>query len=219
VKPDQIARLLAQAIREGIYEPGASLIQEDLASRFQVSRSPIREALRMLSAEGLITMPPGGQGATVRMLTRDELTEIYDLRLLIEPSMAGAIVSRATPSQIDELRRLDEQMRTAADVGSWMRLNFSFHEYIYAIADRPHTTGIVTSLLGLSQPYSQHNIGHLGGREKATSEHTLMIAAISDHNESELSRLITEHLTGARTRLLDSMPEAQESDPLAILRR
>ncbi|RKT36082.1 DNA-binding GntR family transcriptional regulator [Microbacterium sp. AG1240] len=218
MKPDQIARLLAQAIREGLYAPGSSLIQEDLASRFRVSRSPIREALRMLSAEGLIIMPPGGQGATVRTLTRDELIEIYDLRLLIEPSLAKPIVARGTAAEVDALRRLDDQMAAATEVSAWMRLNFSFHELMYEMAGRPHTSGMVANLLSLSQPYSRHNIDKLGGREQATSEHALMVAAIETRDADELARLITDHLNHARTRLLDSLPPAEESDPLAILR-
>mgnify|MGYP003679302059 CR=1 FL=1 len=218
MKPDQIARLLTQAIREGLYQPGASLIQEDLASRFQVSRSPIREALRMLSAEGLVIMPPGGQGATVRTLTREELTEIYDLRLLLEPSLAAHIVVRASASEISSLRSLDEKMRSVSEVDAWMRINFSFHELLYEMAGRPHTSGIVTNLLGLSQPYSRHNIDKLGGREQATTEHAMMVESIETRDAGELARLITDHLQHARTRLLESLPQPQETDPLAILR-
>lgn len=218
MKPDQIARLLAQAIREGLYAPGASLIQEDLAQRFSVSRSPIREALRMLSAEGLVIMPPGGQGATVRMLTREELTEIYDLRLLIEPSLAVHIVERAVPSEISALQVLAEKMRNASDVEAWMRLNFAFHELLYRSAKRPHSSGVVINLLGLSQPYSRHNIDTLGGRETATDEHGVMVAAIEARDADALGRVMADHLHHARTRLLDSLPEPQEADPLAILR-
>ncbi len=220
MKPDQIARLLAQAIREGIYAPGASLIQEDLAHRFQVSRSPIREALRMLSAEGLVIMPPGGQGATVRMLTRAELEEIYDLRLLIEPSLARDIVERATVSQITELRELDAKMAGAADDDVWMRGNFAFHEMLYATADRPHTSQILTSLLGLSQPYSRQNISALGGREQATAEHGIMIERIEERDAAGLANVMTEHLQHAKSRLLESLVASVEAqvDPLAILR-
>lgn len=220
MKPDQIARLLAQAIREGIYEPGAALIQEDLAHRFQVSRSPIREALRMLSAEGLVIMPPSGQGATVRMLTRAELGEIYDLRLLLEPSLAAPIVASATSADVAQLKALDARMSEATEVDAWMRGNFSFHELLYRTADRPHTSQIIMSLLGLSQPYSRHNIGELGGREQATREHAVMITRIEQRDADGLAEVMTEHLRHARSRLLDSMPiEAEaEVDPLAILR-
>lgn len=218
MKPDQIARLLAQAIREGIYPPGAPLIQEDLAHRFQVSRSPIREALRMLSAEGLIIMPPGGQGATVRTLTRDELGEIYDLRLLVEPSLAPSIVERASGAQIDALSALDARMRTAGEVDTWMRDNFAFHELLYAAAGRPHTSQIVTNLLALSQPYSRQNIDALGGRREATEEHGVMIASIRDRDAEALGRVMADHLQHARARLLASMPVEAEADPLAILR-
>lgn len=218
MKPDQIARLLAQAIREGIYVPGASLIQEDLAHRFNVSRSPIREALRMLSAEGLVIMPPGGQGATVRMLTRAELEEIYDLRLMIEPSFAAPIVEHATPARVGELSALDERMAAASDIDAWMRGNFAFHELLYSTAERPHASQIVTGLLSLSQPYSRQNIGELGGRDQAAAEHGVMIERIKARDAPGLAQVMTEHLQHAKSRLLDRMPTEADSDPLAILR-
>lgn len=217
--PDQIAALLAQAIRERVFAPGAPLIQEDLALRFQVSRSPVREALRILAAQGVVTMPPGGAGATVRVLSLADLDELYDLRLVLEPEIAPHIVAGALPRHLASLRRHTDAMRSATDIGSWMRSNYTFHCELYAIADRPRTETVLRDLLSAVQPYSQQNVDQLGGRRQADDEHLAMIDATRSRDADALADLFRSHLTAARNRLHEEFAaRAVEEDPLSSLR-
>jgi len=219
VGPEVIAQRIALAIREKVIAPGAPLVQEDLARRFSVSRSPVREALRILATEGVIEMTPGG-GARVRLLNRAELDELYDLRLLIEPTITRDIVERMGPDQLRALESLADRMRETPDVEQWMRSNFEFHTRLHVAAGRPRTAEILEGLLAAVQPYSQENIDQLGGRAQADLEHREMIAAIRGHDHEALARLFTDHLLSAKVRVGQSLEaEERETDPLAALRR
>ncbi|MBS1906178.1 MAG: GntR family transcriptional regulator [Actinobacteria bacterium] len=218
MSPEAIAELIRRAVREKVFAPGTPLIQEDLAQRFGVSRSPVREALRILSSEGLVVMQPG-EGATVRALSRADLEEIYDLRLALEPLIARAVVAEARPRDLAALEKLEASMSAASSTDAWMRANFEFHRHMYAMMGRPRTETILDGLLSAVQPYSQENIEQLGGRQTADEEHRLMIASIRSDDHDELARLLTEHLRAARDRLAHAYEESEAPDPLSMLRR
>ncbi len=216
--PERIAALIGQAIREKVFAPGMPLIQEDLAKRFNVSRNPIREALKILAAEGVVSMPPGGAGATVRRLSNQDLEELYHLRLVLEPEIAPHIINGALKKHINALRSLAERMDAADEASSWMRLNYEFHTMLYEIADRPHTESILRGLFSSVQPYSQENIERLGGRPQASDEHHLMVQAIADGDSDCLAQLFVVHLESARERLVASFAEEKNLDPIFSLR-
>lgn len=218
IGPEVIAERIALAVREKVIAPGAPLIQEDLARRFAVSRSPVREALRILATEGIVEMLPGG-GARVRTLNRAELDELYDLRLLIEPTIAVDIVERIGPDQLAALDALADAMRDDTEIDRWMRRNFEFHVRLHASAGRPRTADLLHGLLAAVQPYSQENIDQLGGRTQADTEHRQMVDAIRARDPERLARLFVDHLQSAKTRVGEALAAGEpEVDPLAALR-
>ncbi|MDR6972870.1 DNA-binding GntR family transcriptional regulator [Leifsonia shinshuensis] len=192
-------------------------MQEDLAQRFGVSRSPVREALRILGTEGLVVIQPG-EGATVRRLSRADLEEIYDLRLALEPLIASAVISEARGRDIAQLASLVETMADTERLDQWMRANFEFHQRMYQITGLSRTEGILSGLLSAVQPYSQENIGQLGGRHAADSEHRGMIEAIRTGDQATLAALIIAHLQAARDRLAEAYEAVETPDPLRALR-
>lgn len=221
--PAQLSDMLREAIRERAIPPGGLLVQEDLARRFKVSRNPVREALRTLAAEGLVTLAPG-ERAYVRNLSLDDLREIYDLRLTIEPTIVPLIINNASPKDIDVLRRLASEMQTIPSTSSddlrlWLRLNFTFHQRLFNLVDRPHTALILTSLLGLTQPYSQQNVGLLGGRRAADDEHLGMVDAIGERDADKFTELVVSHMVAARDRVAAAMidaPDKREPENMLI---
>lgn len=219
MSPELIAERIAQAIREKLFAPGTPLVQEDLARRFNVSRSPIREALRILSTNGLVTMESGGR-ATVRTLGLADLQELYDLRIILEPLIAEPVIELSAARDIRRLEQLAKHMESTESTHEWMRSNFDFHSMMYELAGRPHTQDILQGLLASVQPYSEENIDRLGGRIQADDEHRGMITAIQNGDEAELSSLFRQHLISARSRLVTvhSVDDLDEADPLAALR-
>jgi hypothetical protein len=180
-------------------------------------------AARSLAAARLGRRPPErgvpGAGAKVAELRAEEVEELYNLRLAIEPDIAFPIIANARSKEVDELRRLTATMEAAGpNIGPWARANFRFHARLYDVADRPHTKRVLAGLLGLIQPYSLRNVHGLGGRADADREHTAMIAAIDARDPQALRALIHQHLATARDRLLESLSQRPAADPLAALR-
>lgn len=200
MKPEEIAELLRQAIREKALAPGSPLIQADLAAKFGVSRNPIREALRMLVADGLVEMTHG-DGAIVRKLGLSDLTEIYDMRVQLEPQLAPHIIGQARRVDILELRELARCMKDESQTAKWMQLNFDFHALLFELSNRPRTAEILLGLLNAVQPYSFENVDQLGGRQQASDEHFEMVQAIEDQEPVLLARIMQTHLESARQRL------------------
>lgn len=217
MSPEAIAELIRRAIREKVFTPGTPLVQEDLAQRFGVSRSPVREALRILGTEGLVVIQPG-EGATVRRLSRADLEEIYDLRLALEPLIAPAVIAEARGRDIARLRSLAETMTSTDDVDHWMRANFEFHQHLYQVTGLVRTETILSGLLSAVQPYSEENIGQLGGRQAAETEHQAMIDAIGSGDAAQLASLFVDHLRAARDRLAGVYESVETPDPLKMLR-
>ncbi len=217
MKPEDIADLLRQAIREKAIAPGSPLIQADLAEKFGVSRNPVREALRMLLTDGLVDMRPG-DGAVVRRLTLHDLEELYELRIMLEPSMARFIIDEVRPRDVDELQAVAEDVEAQGDIHQWMLKNYEFHSLLYRLANRPRTAAVLLSLLNAVQPYSYENVETLGGRNQASTEHFDMIDAIRNRNDGLLAETMSRHLASAKDRLVEKYRNSEKiEDPIEVM--
>lgn len=216
MQPEEMAQILRQGIREGLLRPGQPLVQEDLAKRFNVSRIPVREALRMLASDGLIISRPGG-GTAVKALSVVEVEELYDLRISIEPTLASAIVESARPADLkrwsDWVRDLDNETGQA-----WVKTNYKLHIDMYAVAERPHTYRIIASILDFTQQYSNLYMATSKRYSAANEEHRAMLLAIESRDVKRLAQLIREHLRTARTELVRLLQARPAEDVLTALR-
>jgi|tagenome__1003787_1003787.scaffolds.fasta_scaffold20911826_3 DNA-binding GntR family transcriptional regulator len=146
-KADDIALSLEEAIVTGEIAPGAILRQEKLSEQFGVSRTPIREALRRLSALGLVSFVPN-RGVRVRTLDRDDLREAFLVRAELESLATELAAPRITEEQLAELEATEIRFseltlalrrgeRDPGLTGEWMRANHAFHDVIYTAAKAP----------------------------------------------------------------------------------
>lgn len=211
MKPEEIATILRQAIRENTLAPGSALVQQDLAQKFGVSRNPIREALRMLVTDGLVDMHHG-DGATVRKLSLSDLNELYELRLQIEPQISQNLIQNVSRLDVLKLKELAAKMDEELEVGEWMKFNYEFHALMFAVAGGPRTESLLLNLLNAVQPYSYENIGHLGGKVQASSDHLEMIDAIEKKSVEKLTDLIRAHLQTAKEKLQSKFSNAHHED-------
>ncbi|GAA0450575.1 GntR family transcriptional regulator [Paractinoplanes deccanensis] len=199
---DLIADRVRSAIRRGDLLPGARLVQEKLAADLAVSRIPLREALHMLAAEGLLVSTPN-RGMVVAELGRDQLEELFDLRLQLEPGLAEQIVRGCRPRDADALADLAEQIHLkGADAAARAALNYQFHARVYELADRPLTTRFVDQLLHLVEPYSRQWVRSGRDLHRIDAEHRQMVDAIRAGNADALARVIVAHILGARDHVL-----------------
>ncbi len=112
---DEIAFRLEQGILEGEFQPGTHLLQDEICTRFGVSRTPVREALRILQAQNLVVVTPN-KGATVRVPTRSDLAEVYIIRADLEGFACALAAPNATPELLADLDAAQSIIETASDV-------------------------------------------------------------------------------------------------------
>ncbi len=149
-KADDIALVIEEAIVSGELEPGTVLRQEQLSDQFNVSRTPIREALRRLAALGLVSFVPN-RGVRVRTISREELHEAFMVRAELEALATGVAAQKTTSEDLGELEaaeqhfaRISKELRSREPgearrsiMGDWVRANHAFHDVIYRVADLP----------------------------------------------------------------------------------
>jgi len=136
---------IRRAILDGVLEPGARLRQEDLASVFDTSRIPVREALRALEYEGLVESEPH-RGFTVTSLNADEIDEIYELRIVLESHAVRLAVPLLTDADIAELTTLYDAMVAAEEPDPQLANRERFYLYLYSISGRPRLVGLIARL-------------------------------------------------------------------------
>ena len=157
-KADEIALLVEEAIVSGELAPGTVLRQEQLSAQYSVSRTPVREALRRLSALGLVSFEKN-RGFRVRTLSRHEMWEAFLLRAELESLITGISAEKITSDELAELDQAEKRFsrltralrarepgedRRALTV-DWMRANHGFHDVIYRVADLPYIEQVAKS--------------------------------------------------------------------------
>jgi DNA-binding GntR family transcriptional regulator len=196
---------LRQAILLGQLPGGTRLVQSELAEAFNVSVTPIREALRELSTQGLIELD-AFKGAIVRMPTSAELEEIYELRAVLIPVCVKKSIERITPPQIQEAASILEQMEATTEKEVWLDLNRNFHNLLDNAAQTSLLKQTLQQLSDLSAPYINLSIGEQPFRKEASEkEHRDILQAYADKEVELATQLIFNHFNGtldaARTAL------------------
>jgi DNA-binding GntR family transcriptional regulator len=185
---------LRRLILSGELAGGARLVQADVAAQLGVSTTPVREALRDLSTEGLIRLDPH-RGAIVRELDENEMREIYQLRELLEPLAIRYAVEHMSESALDTADELATQMETEHDPGRWVDLNRQFHALFANASGMPRLQAILENLrdsaaiyVGLSIKLKPEQM--VNGNEA----HRRLLAAVRARDVETAVRVEKEHL-------------------------
>lgn len=195
----RIADDLRRSILAGEFEPGARIRQEDLADRHGASRLPVREALRMLEGEGLVTLV-ANTGAWVSRLSLAECEEMYQIRERIEPLLLRYNVPLLSEGQIDELDRLAAAMEATDDLEEFIGLDREFHLSSYAVAETSVLGDTVLQLWNRTQHYRRAFMRVRGSDDRSVHfEHHLLVSALRRRDAEDAERVLTGHIR--RTRL------------------
>jgi DNA-binding GntR family transcriptional regulator len=209
---DLVTTALRQAILDGRLRPGARISQEGLAEEFGTSRVPVREALRRLESEGLITLVPHS-GAWVAKLAFDEYAEVYRIREWIEPPALAASVPNLTDAQVAELAALVGAMEAQPDDVEWLDVDRRFHLLSYAGAPLPRVQRMIEGFWTTTQQYRRAHFGYLGGSGdlvQVHAEHRLLLSAIRRKDAEAAEELLRMHIRRTRHDLARS-PELFDS--------
>lgn len=207
---------IADGIRSGIvaghYPPGTRIRQEDLAAQFGASRVPVREAIRQLEYEGLVTVV-ANSGAWVSRLTLAECEEIYLMRERLEPLLLRYSAPHLTAEQLERLGALAQRISAVgADTDAFLALDAEFHLASYDGATTSQLGDLVRRLWNSTAPYRRAYVASWEpeSRRIAHEEHHLMVAALRDHDVEEAERILAGHIRRTRRQLAKN-PEVFES--------
>jgi DNA-binding GntR family transcriptional regulator len=191
---DQLVEALRDEIIRGNLRPGQYLRQEDLAARFEVSTMPIREALRDLETDGLVTIYPH-RGAMVSSLSPEDLEDIYDTRALIEEMATRLAVPRLSETTVNEMSSiLDELDRHLNDVLIAVNLNHRFHSTLYGASGRKHLCEFQQVLRRRTHHYLYAYITCLGNMSQAQGEHRAILEACRRRNAEQAAAITRDHV-------------------------
>lgn len=198
-----ITASLRQAILEGRLQPGERIGQESIAGEYGVSRIPVREALRQLENEGLITQIPHA-GARVSQHDAKQMLELYLLRESLEPLLLSQSVVNLTDSQLGELHDSMDRVRAAeTDVQIWLLEDRVFHLSSFQAADMPLALGLAERFYNQTQSHRRAFFGSLDQTEIdiVHLEHRLILDAIERRAPEEAAELQRMHVRRTRKRL------------------
>jgi DNA-binding GntR family transcriptional regulator len=191
-----IADELRRLIQNGELRPGERLRQVEIAARFGVSTTPVREAFTSLAREGLIRKDDM-RGAVVFEPNLMDLTENYEIRGALEPLATVLAIERLTDAQLDDLDALVRQMRVAKRP-KYHALNRSLHAKIYAAAGRPRLVSIIESLRDSSDAYfgmfAQAAAYDRDYQKQVHAEHEEIVAALRERDARAAKTLVATHL-------------------------
>jgi DNA-binding GntR family transcriptional regulator len=198
----RVADELRDAILRGEHPPGTRLRQEELAAHYGASRVPVREALRILESEGLVTTVANA-GAWIARLSLDECVELYQVRERIEPLLLRYSLPHLTAEQIERLGDLVEEMRQSRDVERFLVLDREFHLGSYAGAVTGFLGPTVERLWNTTQHYRRAYTRLLDGESNRIlhDEHHMLVAAIRDGDSEEAERVLFGHIRRTRLQL------------------
>ena len=209
VASHRIAGALRTAILDGDYRPGERIRQEDVAARSGASRIPVREALRLLQAEGLVTLV-ANSGAWVAKLTLAECAELYQIRERLEPLLLRESLPGLDGAALDRMAGLAGVMEGAGgDVDAFLRADREFHLASYAAAAPGETVKIIGKMWNSTQHYRREftKIASRGASLDVTHlEHRLLVDCLRRGDPDDAERVLVMHIR--RTRLeLSRHPE------------
>ena len=196
----QVYQQLRQAVLDGGLKPGDRLVERKLAEQLKVSRTPVREAIRMLELEGLVSHMPR-IGVVVTGFDDQEVHEIYRIRAVLEGLATRMAAERIAPDQLKELVKLLEEIEVCAAGENLERLEIvhrEFNDLIYRAADSPRLYSMITPLTEYITRYARVGYALPGRVAEATQEHRQLVAAIKLRDGDMAERAAREHINNSR---------------------
>lgn len=199
-----IADSVRRLIESGAYAPGSPLRQEEVASRLGVSRIPVREALRLLEADGLVTVH-ANRGAYVAQPGEDEIAELFDVRLMLEQDLLRRAVPNLTPEILDGIEWLDKRIASARTPAEWIQYDEEFHLATYEAARRARTVTLVTVLRRSLNGYYLRYLRPNSRSAEWYSEHRAIVQALRKRDSRKAVTALGHHLNTTRHALLTAV--------------
>ncbi|MEX8192329.1 GntR family transcriptional regulator [Comamonas guangdongensis] len=190
---EQVAEQLRQRIFQRELEPGSWIDELKIAEEYGISRTPLREALKVLAAEGLVTMKVR-RGAYVTEVSRKDISDVYHLLSLLEADAAAEVAGKATDEDLARLAHThDELKRQTADAERFFALNESFHMQILDIANNRWRNQLVADLRKVMKLNRHKSLFKQGRIEDSLAEHEAIMQALLQRNAKAAADAVRLH--------------------------
>jgi DNA-binding GntR family transcriptional regulator len=202
--PSRVAETLREEILNGTLAPGERIVQEDLAERFGASRQPVRDALRLLEGDGLVTLK-ANSGAWVSKLSEQECDEAYLVRERLEPLLLSKSIPNLTQSQVSRLKELVNEIEMTKDIESFLRLDREFHLLSYAGANDGMLSEFVERIWNTTQHYRRAfaKLNHFANSDVTHMEHKLILDGILRKDSPQAEGALEGHIRRTRVTLAE----------------
>jgi DNA-binding GntR family transcriptional regulator len=202
VASHRIASLIRDQILDGSLAPGERIRQEEFAERFGASRIPVKEALRLLESDGLVTLV-ANTGAWVSRMSEEECVEAYQIRERLEPLLLRESLKNLDEATIDALDALAAEMEAGADVETFLRLDRQFHLLSYSAARTTALAEIIQRLWNSTQHYRRAYTLLVGieHNQISHSHHHLIVDALRRRDPDDAESALVSHIRRTRSEL------------------
>jgi DNA-binding GntR family transcriptional regulator len=217
VHEDPLVEALYRLLRTGELSPGERVDQRIISERLNVSRTPLREALRALAGDGILTRTPKA-GYAVAKLSAADLLQYYSIRAFLEEQVLAA-VEWPTDEQLDQLRRANEDCRVAAEAGALEDLlaaNMAFHFTMFRWSPLTIMVKEIERIWRVSDPYRALHLSNRERRSHVAVDHDRMIEAIEARDATRLIELQDAHRATSRLLLQDMLGNALPPSLMAL---
>ncbi|MDR2187993.1 MAG: GntR family transcriptional regulator [Azonexus sp.] len=216
IAPTALYQEVAARLRQRIFAheltPGAWIDEQKLAEQYGISRTPLREALKVLAAEGLVDLKPR-RGCYVTEISRQDLDDIFPLIALLEARSAKEAARRATPADLDQLEAIHQRLEAAAregEIKAFFEANQEFHRQVQERSGNRWLLSVIADLRQVLKLSRLHSLSLEGRLQQSLDEHRAIMAAFATGNAGEAERLMHDHLLSGHE-ALTRMQEAARS--------
>jgi DNA-binding GntR family transcriptional regulator len=207
IAPTALYQEVAERLRQRIFAheltPGTWIDEQKLAEQYGISRTPLREALKVLASEGLVDLRPR-RGCYVTEISRQDMDDIFPLIAMLEGRCAAEAVKRAKPADISALKSIHEQLEAAAREGridAFFESNQEFHKKIQELSGNRWLLSVIQDLRKVLKLSRLHSLSLEGRLQQSLVEHRLIMAAVQSGDAVKAEKLMHDHLLSSREAL------------------
>lgn len=211
---EKILETIRDAILKGTMKPGERVSEPELAERFGISRTPIREAFRQLESEGYLEVIPR-KGAVVASLSERDIEEFYAIKIILEGFAARMAAEKLTAKEIERLEVINERLQQIAkegDVKTFFRVHNEFHEVFIKAAGNEKLSEMINQLVMKFKRLRLASLSQPGRMEVSIEDHRDMIEAFKDHDGERADSLVRHAATIGADVLIQNMVQAESPE-------
>ncbi|HET7629382.1 MAG TPA: GntR family transcriptional regulator [Bacillales bacterium] len=201
---ERIAAILREEILSGNLAPGQKLVETELCEDLGISRTPLREAIRMLEAEGMVESIPN-RGSRVAEITIEDIQDIYEIRKCLEGLAAQKAASKMSPEVLAKLSSIHEKLSSVLRMGNWNEadlLNREFHSTIYRLGSNVRLIALIEQINQIGRFIRISAFSIPGRAEEVIKEHEAILSALKEGNSNKVGTLVEYNLQAGENVLL-----------------